>query len=238
MTVWRHTPRRSTSASSRSLLVSTPERHPAGEVDVEHLVGPGTGCRRSRSAVAGLGLVSSLARQRAPTSRTSAPAGARAGTAPSSTGRPVIAAISSAVCCAAAAGPSRPVRTASSIAWSWAETVGREALQAASPHGREARRSARGNRGRARRARLPSAGTGIRPVVRAIRASASGATTLFEQAHRERRLRRLPEDSRRPSFRRRSPARPWDRRGSGRSRRDPRARAGALRASSASVAAS
>ena len=42
------------------------------------------------------------------------------------TGRPVIAAIISAVRCAAAAGPSRPVSTASSMACSWADTRGYE----------------------------------------------------------------------------------------------------------------
>ena len=106
---------------------------------------------------------------------------------------PVIAAINSAVCCAAAAGPRRPVRTASSIACNWAETRGRAASRDASPRGPVGRRSVRENARSTQRARRMTGGTGS-ALSRARPCERLGRDDVLEEAHRQCGLRRLAED--------------------------------------------
>ena len=105
----------------------------------------------------------------------------------------MIAPIISAVRCAAAAGPSLPVSTASSIVCSCTETRGYEGI-----HGRATASSMisafseRKGRSEAR-ARLPERREGVRPVERATREGV-GLDDPLEKLHRKTRLSRLAKD--------------------------------------------
>ena len=106
----------------------------------------------------------------------------------------MIAAVMSAVRCAAAVGPSRPVSTASSIAWSWAETRGIRG-QPRSAHGVLEQLRRAGQEGHVGRDELDGRAPRGRAAARAREAGEdSGSTIRSSEAHRQLRLGGLTED--------------------------------------------